>query len=219
MTDTPDHVLTYNLEADSNAVDLMDMSFRSPANRSFKNPAGEIAWDHFSAAGRKAFGEQPYFYSQEQFEAATQFPDKKLADRCDQLRSDPRGNIVPIGRDDAGIEWGTNFTHFTYKDLTGQLAMTSLAKSMLGFNKCNRQTHFFYYPKGSYREWHTNEGSPHPGWRVYFVKAMEPGKSFFSYVQDDQMKIVPDQRYCIRICRFGGGLEVYHSVCAKETGR
>lgn len=213
-------VLAYDLEGNPRAVALMDEFFREPAGASLHNKEGQLAWDHFLGAGRRALGgDQLYFYSAEQFRACLEYPDKDLADRCDELRSDPKGNVVQIGTDSQGLEWGTNFTHFTYKQPTFGVALTAFAKHLLGFSRCNRQTHFFYYPKGSYREWHTNEGSPHPGWRVYFVKAKEPGKSFFSYVEADQVVHVPDHRYGIRVFRFGGGLKFYHSVCAVDTDR
>ena len=212
-------VLAYNLDNHSKAVELMDLFFRKPANKSLCGKNGKVAWEHFLSAGRKVFGEQPYFHSEEQFQAAMEYPDKALADRCDSLRSDPKGNIVSIGTDSKGLLWGTNFTHFTYKSAIFGTTMSAFAKSLLGFSKCNKQSHFFYYPQGAYREWHTNEGSLYPGWRVYFVKASEAGKSFFNYVDGDRVVSVPDDRYGIRIFRFGGGLKFYHSVCAKETDR
>lgn len=51
----------------------------------------------------------------------------------------------------------------------------------------------FWYPKGGYREWHSNfpynETTDRAGWRMYLVDVEEEGKSGFQYL-DDQACVV-----------------------------
>ena len=144
---------------------------------------------------------------------------KNLTPRTDLERNAQKGCVLPIGKDDAGLDWGTNFTHFTYKSNELANIAVQFAGNLLGFRNCNKQTHFFYYPAGSYREWHTNEGSPQPGWRIYLIKTSTPGKSFFNYLDHDELVNSPDQRYTLRVFRFGGGLNFYHSVTSVAADR
>jgi len=41
-------------------------------------------------------------------------------------------------------------------------------------------TGVFYYPPGGYTVWHTNRYE-RPGWRMYYTKVIDNGKSFFAY--------------------------------------
>lgn len=52
----------------------------------------------------------------------------------------------------------------------------------------------FYYPPGGYREWHTNADKA-AGWRMYYVRVSEEGKSWFHYINPttDQLVQVPDK--------------------------
>lgn len=52
----------------------------------------------------------------------------------------------------------------------------------------------FFYPKGSFREWHTNKIHTR-GYRMYFVACSENNKSWFNYVHPDTDKVVnvPDK--------------------------
>ena len=47
----------------------------------------------------------------------------------------------------------------------------------------------FYYPKGAFREWHTNKIHP-KGYRMYFVACKENNKSWFNYVHPITNKVV-----------------------------
>lgn len=213
-------VLTFDLQQHPRAVQVMDHLFRLPAGRDLCGKNGQIDWEFFSRRGKEIFGKRMlFFHSQTQFEASLKLPDKPFADACEAERNAQKGCILPLGKDDTGVEWGTNLSHFTYKSQELSELAVQFAGNLLGFHRCNTQNHFFYYPPGAYREWHTNEGSPQPGWRIYLVKAAEAGKSYFSYLNHERLVNSPDGHYSVRIFRFGGGTNFYHSVTSVDTDR
>jgi len=79
----------------------------------------------------------------------------------------------------------------------------------------------FYYPKGSFREWHTNVIHK-PGYRMYFISCKEDGKSWFNYVDKDTDKVVnlPDKDEYVNIFYVSDILEeaTWHSIYS-ETDR
>jgi hypothetical protein len=79
----------------------------------------------------------------------------------------------------------------------------------------------FYYPKGSFREWHTNV-IHRPGYRIYFISCKEDGKSWFNYVDKETDKVVnlPDKNEYVNIFYVNDTLEeaTWHSIYS-ETDR
>jgi hypothetical protein len=79
----------------------------------------------------------------------------------------------------------------------------------------------FYYPKGAFREWHTNVIHK-PGYRMYFISCKEDGKSWFNYLDKDTDKVVnlPDKNEYANIFYVNDTLEeaTWHSIYS-ETDR
>lgn len=73
----------------------------------------------------------------------------------------------------------------------------------------------FYYPKKSFREWHTNRFHI-PGWRIYFISCKEDNKSFFNYIdpKTDKLHHVPDRNEYANIFKVSNKPEkvVWHSI-------
>jgi len=77
-------------------------------------------------------------------------------------------------------------------------------------------TGLFYYPPGGYAEWHTNRHHT-LGWRLYFVKTLEPGRSWFRYKHVPSGEIVhvePDgaEQYNLFCLRGEPDQLLWHSV-------
>lgn len=75
----------------------------------------------------------------------------------------------------------------------------------------------FLYPPGSYMGWHTN--SKVPGWRLYVVRADEPGKSFFRHLDPDSGEVVTswDDAWSFRLFRIEPGVPLWHCVYSETT--
>ena len=73
---------------------------------------------------------------------------------------------------------------------------------------------FFYYPRGSFREWHTNERDA-LGWRMYLVHAERPNCAWFRYRDPHDGKIYTsaDKEVTIRIFKIDNRAEpLWHSI-------
>ena len=57
----------------------------------------------------------------------------------------------------------------------------------------------FYYPPGSFREWHTNKNKP--GYRLYYIKTLESNKSYLNFIHpiSGELISVPDKKECINL--------------------
>jgi hypothetical protein len=77
----------------------------------------------------------------------------------------------------------------------------------------------FYYPKGAFREWHTNVIHK-PGYRMYFISCKEDGKSWFNYLDKDKVVNLPDKNEYANIFYVNDTLEeaTWHSIYS-ETDR
>ncbi len=71
----------------------------------------------------------------------------------------------------------------------------------------------FFYPKGAYREWHTNVFDPH-GWRLYLVHTNPSGCSAFRYIHPhtDMAVQCHDFDGCLRLFKVGSDPLLWHSV-------
>lgn len=82
-------------------------------------------------------------------------------------------------------------------------------------------TGLFYYPPGGYAEWHTNRYDI-IGWRFYYVKTTEPGRSWFRYKHaiNDTIHIAPDgdEHYNMFYLEGDDDKLVWHSVYS-DTNR
>jgi hypothetical protein len=81
-----------------------------------------------------------------------------------------------------------------------------------------RQRGNFYYPKGAYREWHTNRFDVH-GWRMYAVHTVPSGCAVFRYLDKSsgEVKDCVDIDGCVRLFRVTGSLmqgerPLWHSI-------
>ena len=218
MSAHPVPVLTYDVSGWPEAVQVMDRAFVEPPHDLYRRKKGQVRWRPLHTEGARQFGgRQPFFHSDTQHAACYAPPDTDHADALEALRNRPIGCVMPI-RQAGQIEWGTNFTHFTYKWPARILECVAFAREALDSPSARKQHHLFYYPPGTHREWHTNEGSPHVGWRAYLVKCAQPGRAHFNYMHGDRLVQDPDGAYTLRIFRFGGGLRFYHCVVS-ETQR
>ncbi|MHA1682286.1 MAG: hypothetical protein ACTSUE_15220 [Promethearchaeota archaeon] len=76
-------------------------------------------------------------------------------------------------------------------------------------------TGLFYYPPGGYAEWHTNRYDI-IGWRFYYVRTKEPGKSWFRYkhAMNETVHLAPDgeEHYNMFYLEEDADNLVWHSV-------
>lgn len=77
---------------------------------------------------------------------------------------------------------------------------------------------FFWYPKGGYMSWHTNNRVP--GWRIYITHATEAGKSFFRYKhpETDEIFTSMDEQWHVRLFKIDPARPLWHAVYS-ETDR
>lgn len=77
----------------------------------------------------------------------------------------------------------------------------------------------FYYPPGSFREWHTNSNTP--GYRLYYINALEPNKSFLNFIHPISGEIisVPDRKECINLFMIPEPDEYFWHNITSETHR
>ncbi|MAA78476.1 MAG: hypothetical protein CL916_04390 [Deltaproteobacteria bacterium] len=103
------------------------------------------------------------------FEETQYLPDVERYQRLEQLGEEQREAI------EFGEGWYVN---------RGKIAYTRLA-----WLPSFEQRGVFWYPKGGYREWHSNfpynEHTDRAGWRIYLVDVEEEGKSGFQYINKE----------------------------------
>lgn len=79
----------------------------------------------------------------------------------------------------------------------------------------------FYYPKGGFREWHTNVHHPR-GYRMYFITCPEDNKSWFNYIDPKTNKVynLPDKNEYANIFYVYNDINkvIWHSIYS-ETDR
>ena len=79
--------------------------------------------------------------------------------------------------DERRIAFGTSVLYVQLLQWSRRLGpLTEAVEAYFG-RPCTLQGDF-YYPRGGFREWHTNKYDA-PGWRLYIVDAQEPRKSYF----------------------------------------
>ena len=76
----------------------------------------------------------------------------------------------------------------------------------------------YWYPRGGYMGWHTN--NRYPGWRLYVSHAEEPEKSFFRYRRPEDGEIVTslDRAWNVRLFKVSPARPLWHAVYS-ETNR
>ncbi len=78
----------------------------------------------------------------------------------------------------------------------------------------------FLYPRGGYREWHTNryEGEH---WSMFLIHVDEPEKSFFRFLHPDtnEMITIWDYANSVNFFRTGSNPPLWHCIASEETNR
>ena len=96
--------------------------------------------------------------------------------------------------------------------------MANCYKSIYGTIKYTEVRGLFWYPKGGFREWHTNEYT-RQGWRLYLVYADEDEKSWFSYKHPETGKLhtIPDKTGYINIFKITKDPPIWHNVYSQTN--
>jgi hypothetical protein len=120
--------------------------------------------------------------------------------------------------------------HFNYGYISGKGAMLActrhpiarymdqIYKSIYGNIKYTEVRGLFWYPKGGFREWHTNEYT-RQGWRLYLVYADEDEKSWFSFKHPEtgKLHIQPDRTGYINIFKVTKDPPFWHNVYSQTN--
>jgi hypothetical protein len=91
-------------------------------------------------------------------------------------------------------------------------------KSIYGTIKYTEVRGLFWYPKGGFREWHTNQYH-RLGWRLYLVYADEDEKSWFSFKHPETGKLhtLPDKTGYINIFKVTKDPPLWHNVYSQTN--
>ena len=128
-------------------------------------------WKHLCSNSDWAtrFAESQDEVQRELFEETQFVPDVEKYQRLEQLGHEEREAV------ELGTGWFVN---------RGKIAYPRLA-----WLPSFEQRGVFWYPKGGYREWHSNfpysEDTDRAGWRIYLVDVEEEGKSGFQYLDEE----------------------------------
>jgi len=96
--------------------------------------------------------------------------------------------------------------------------MAEIYKSIYGNLKYTEVRGLFWYPKGGFREWHTNEHT-RLGWRLYLVYADEDEKSWFSFKhpQTGKLHTMPDRSGYINVFKITKDPPVWHNIYSQTN--
>ena len=96
--------------------------------------------------------------------------------------------------------------------------MNKIYKSIYGNIKFTEVRGLFWYPKGGFREWHTNQYH-RQGWRLYLIYADEDEKSWFSFKHPETGKLhtIPDCSGHINIFKITKDPPIWHNVYSQTN--
>lgn len=119
------------------------------------------------------------------------YPDKNFYLKFEQKENNKEHKQVQSYND----KWNYLTSYLVLKDLDKK---STLSKEIYKNDKIIISG-VFYYPPGSFREWHTNSNAP--GYRLYYINALEPNKSFLNFVHPISGEVisVPDRKECVNL--------------------
>ena len=171
-----------------------------------------LLWDHFCGSCSKPANPNMEVDTKEFQKAKFGQPDR-IHDTLRELALKIKSKWSR--RPNLSNDWSMSFGKFMRTDSeNGNILMvTSLLKIILNNEDITHRGNF-YYPAGSFREWHTNQFDP-SGWRVYFVHTEPSDCGLFRYCDPQTGEVISrvDFDGCIRLFRVERGNKK-HSVCS-----
>lgn len=155
------------------------------------------------------------------FEKARRGAPSPFKDTYFELKSKIFSRLPGVRRrlDHGWVASGGKYSRSPLRDPTQALVTNTLCE-ILGLQRM-RQRGNFYYPKGAYREWHTNRFDAH-GWRMYAVHTKPSGCASFRYLDEttNQVHECKDSDGCVRLFRvtgnmFRGERPLWHSIASE----
>jgi hypothetical protein len=173
-----------------------------------------LLWEHFCKSCSKP-ATPIRDVDEKEFQKVKFSPPDKVRDTLRELKLKMLGNWRR--RTNPSNDWSPSFGKFFRADnVNGSILMvTSLLRIILNNDDITHRGNF-YYPAGSFREWHTNQFDP-SGWRVYFVHTEPSDCGMFRYCDPRSGEAISrvDFDGCVRIFRVDrGDKKLWHSVCS-----